>query len=65
MEKPFDPSWMQDSSMRWWIKIGDHDPVHLVEPFEVVDFSPAPKQRARRGRAATQYERLFSNYPKK
>jgi hypothetical protein len=65
MEKPFDPVWLQDTSSRWWIKINDHDPVHLVEPFEVVDRSPAPKQPARRGWAAPRYERLFSNYPKK
>lgn len=65
MEKTFDPVWTQDTSMRWWITIGDHDPVHLVEPFEVIDISPAPEQRPRRGRAAPQFERLFSTFPKK
>ena len=56
----FDPRWIQDTTSRWWIKIGDHDPVCLIEPLDVIEITSPPKQPAQRRRTGAQLQSLFS-----
>ena len=55
----FEPSWMQDTTGQWWINIGDHDPVCLIEPLAMGKITSPPKQQTRQ-QTVLQFQSRFS-----